>query len=493
MRVTTRFYNTVKMANPTLDALKSIFLKSVSSVKPKELIRKNVKVQDNNLIVNKDIYNVKRPCYLVGFGKAAFDMASEMEEILGNNLKEGVVNVPVGVTKFAKSSRISFIEGAYNNLPDENAERGARLIKSLIEKLEVDDLLLVLISGGGSALLPLPKHPLKLMEKLNITASLAKRGANICELNSVRKRLSVLKGGGLGKLAYPTPVVCLIISDIVDDPITSIASGPTVPNLDDSQVAINVLKKYSLYQELPDHALRILHETDTCKATETFPHVHNYVIGSNKIATNAALSQAVALGYQSFVLSTRVQGEVERISKIYAELARQVASLINSNKGERENWKLFLESFRTELNISEFTFNEIINFNFNSSPGICLIFGGEPTVTVKGKGKGGRNQQLALSFSIEISKLNVHPANISFLSCGTDGMDGPTDAAGAFGTSNLVNDAYTQNVNPTQFLADNDSYGFYTKYRHGEYLIRTGHTGTNVMDIHVLIVSPKAE
>uniref|UniRef100_A0A1Y1KYP8 Glycerate kinase n=1 Tax=Photinus pyralis TaxID=7054 RepID=A0A1Y1KYP8_PHOPY len=493
MRLTVQFFNTIKMSNPTTETLTSIFLKSVSSVNPKHLLRKSVEVQANKLIVCKDIYNLTRPCYLVGMGKAAFDMAREIEEILGDNLREGVVNVPFGAMKCDKSSRIRFVEGAHNNLPDENAERGARLIKGLIEKLEVDDLLLVLISGGGSALLPLPKHPLTLMEKLNITESLAKRGANICELNSVRKRLSVLKGGGLAKLAYPTPVVSLIISDIIDDPISSIASGPTTPNLDESHVAIEVLKKYSLYDELPVHAVRILQETDTCNPTETFPHVRNYIIGNNQIAANAALSHATALGYQSFVLSTRVQGEVGRISEIYAELARQVASLIISNKGECENFKLFLETFKSELGISEFAFNEITNFNFKSCSGICLIFGGEPTVTVKGKGKGGRNQQLALSFSIEINKLNVDSANISFLSCGTDGIDGPTDAAGAFGTSNLVSDAFVQNINPTQFLADNDSYGFYTRYRHGKYLVRTGHTGTNVMDIHILIVSPKAE
>ncbi|KAK4886616.1 hypothetical protein RN001_002887 [Aquatica leii] len=479
--------------------LKAIFRSSVAAVKPKQLIRDSVRVQNNILYINNDCYPIKKPMYVVGFGKAVFDMALETENILGKYIKKGVVNVPEGITASYKckitSSKILFLEGARNNLPDENSEKGAKLIKSLVEKLESDDLLLVLISGGGSALLPLPKQPITLNEKLTISKNLSECGATIQELNCVRKNISLLKGGGLAKLAYPAQVISLILSDIIDDPLEYIASGPTVPNFDTKDDAAKIIKKYLLYEQLPSSIKSILeteNKFDDCKeitSNGSFIHVRNYIIGNNKIAANAALAKATSLGYQTFVLSTRVSGEVDRISKIYAELARQVASLINSGKTGRENLKVFLQSLQAELNISESTITEIINFNFNFSKGICLILAGEPTVVVKGSGKGGRNQELALSFSIEINKFNVKSANVSFLSCGTDGIDGPTDAAGALGTSNLVNNALETDINPTLFLQDNDSYGFYSTYNKGEYLIHTGHTGTNVMDIHLLIVS----
>ncbi|KAF2879432.1 hypothetical protein ILUMI_26741 [Ignelater luminosus] len=491
------------MSDKHLEHLKSIFLKSVTAVQPEDLIKNSVTIENSNLIVNNDIYKVNKPCYVVGFGKAVFGMAITLESILGANLQEGIVTVPAGIfekiLQRPEYSKIRFVEGAVNNLPDENAESGAKQIKDLVEKLQEDDLLIVLISGGGSALLPLPKHPATLSEKLNVIKGLAAGGADIQELNCVRKRLSVLKGGGLAKLAYPANVISLILSDIIGDPLDYIASGPTTPNFDSSNAAVKIIEKYSLYDKLP-HSIRLLLESENQSNDDgsdrtilngQFAHVRNYIIGNNDIAARAALKQATALGYQSFVLSTSVSGEVDRISKIYAELARQVASLINSNKTDRENLKLFLKTFHADLNISESTINEIINLDFNSSAvGVCLIFAGEPTVVVKGNGRGGRNQQLALGFSIEINKFDIKSANISFLSCGTDGIDGPTDAAGAVGSSNLVNNALEENINPTQFLSNNDSYSFYSVFNSGHNLIRTGHTGTNVMDIHLLIVAP---
>ncbi|KAF5274254.1 hypothetical protein FQR65_LT04372 [Abscondita terminalis] len=497
-RLLTNLLKTMPDSTVCLHNLKLIFFNSVAAVNPSSLIRNSVHVKENALYIENDCYPIKKPIHIVGFGKAVFDMGLELENLLGSFLQDGVINVPEGITECSNfkrpCSKFTIIEGARNNLPDENSKKGAEKIKNKVENLETDDLLLVLISGGGSALLPLPKPPITLQEKLSITQNLAKRGATIQELNCVRKNLSLLKGGGLAKFAYPAKVVSLILSDIVDDPLEYIASGPTIPSLDTATDAVRVIKKYSLYEQLPLSIKTVL-ETENkfddfheITSNGSFIHVRNYIIGNNKIAANAALAKATSLGYQTFVLSTRVSGEVDRISKIYAELARQVASLINSTETGRENLKVFLESLRTELNISDSAIHEIINFNF--SKGICFILAGEPTVVVKGCGKGGRNQHLALSFSIEINKFNVESANVSFLSCGTDGIDGPTDAAGALGTSNLVNIALEKDINPTQFLENNDSYGFYSIYNNGEYLIRTGHTGTNVMDIHLLIVSP---
>ncbi|KAJ8976169.1 hypothetical protein NQ317_002057, partial [Molorchus minor] len=218
--------------------LKEIFLKAVESVQPPQLIKNQVKLEGCHLLVKGRTYFLKKPCHVVGFGKAVLGMATELESLLGEQLEGGVVTVPEGIfEKYQRpsGSKIEYIEGAKGNLPDEEAVKGAVKIRNLAQRLQEDDLLIVLISGGGSALLPLPVSPITLEEKVDVIKKLAKSGADIRELNSLRKRISVLKGGGLAELAYPCKIISLVLSDIVGDPLDFIASGPTISDRDSAE------------------------------------------------------------------------------------------------------------------------------------------------------------------------------------------------------------------------------------------------------------------
>nr|CAD7424899.1 unnamed protein product [Timema monikensis] len=340
-------------------------------------------------------------------------MASEVERTLGEHLVKGIVSVPVGILNTLhdkkemlpkQGSVLQFIEGAKNNLPDKSSLGAAIKIKDLVKSLDQNAILLVLISGGGSALLPLPQTPVTLNEKCRVINLLASSGANIMELNCVRKKVSVLKGGGLARLAYPAQVISLILSDVVGDPLDFIASGPTVANTDKVLDALNIINKYSLLNKIPESVISNIKVTstsndDSCNEVNNFDHVQNNIIGNNSIAVNNVAKVAQQNGYSSVILSTRVEGLVLNVAIKYANLANEIC-----------------------LNIS----------------------GGETTVILKGKGKGGRNQELALTFAKALYEMKeTHPHmdefNIFLLSCGTDGIDGPTDAAGAIGHSVELN------------------------------------------------------
>lgn len=482
-----RFHNRFYHSNPhkmSVQILKEMFLKSVEAVHPENLISSQIKVNNGHLLVRDKSYPLRYPCYVVGFGKAVLGMAKQLEVILGNKLERAIVSVPRGIFKNfpfqTQSQKIEFFEGAENNIPDENAWRGAQEIKNLVEKLNENDLLIVLISGGGSALLPLPIPPISLREKQDLIKDLSTKGADIVELNCVRKQISLLKGGGLAKLAYPATVISLILSDIVGDPLDFIASGPTTPNTDNVEDALRVIKKHGSYNTLPQSIKSVLTNNSSSKTNVEFPHVTNYIIGNNKIAAEAALQHALSLGFQSAIISTSITGDVKEISQIYADLARHIIDgILNPLK------KLNAAEIARTMN---FDVADLINFDFRKN--ICLIAAGEPTVVVKGSGKGGRNQQLALELSLKLNKLNIKSADISFLSAGTDGIDGPTDAAGAIGTLDLVNNSLEENIKPEDYLNNNDAYAFYNIYRKGSHLIKIGHTGTNVMDLHILLIKP---
>lgn len=478
-----RFQNYSKAHKMPVQILKEIFLKSVEAVHPKNLISSQIRVNNGHLLVRDKSYPLRNPCYVVGFGKAVLGMATQLEAVLGNKLERAIVTIPRGIFKSFpyQSGKIEFFEGAENNIPDEGALKGAQEIKNLVEKLKENDLLIVLISGGGSALLPLPIAPISLREKQDLIKDLSTKGADIVELNCVRKQISLLKGGGLAKLAYPATVISLILSDIVGDPLDFIASGPTTPNTDNVEDALRVIKKYGLYNALPRSIKTVLADGNSSPETNVeFPHVSNYIIGNNKIAAEAAHQHALSLGFQSAIISTSITGDVKEISQIYADLARHIIdAILNPLK------KLNVAEIARTMN---FDVADLINFDFRKN--ICLIAAGEPTVVVKGSGKGGRNQQLALELSLKLNKLNIKSADISFLSAGTDGIDGPTDAAGAIGTLDLVNNSLEENIKAEDYLNNNDAYAFYNKYRKGSHLIKIGHTGTNVMDLHILLIKP---
>ncbi|XP_017780437.1 PREDICTED: glycerate kinase [Nicrophorus vespilloides] len=428
---------------------KTIFLNAVGAVQPQNFLRNRVKVSSGKLHVDAETFPLNRPCHIVGFGKAVLGMAVEMENILSSNLRSGILSIPAGTQECFKdqpqlllknNSVLRIFEGAKDNIPDLDAMEAAKAIKDLCVGLTKDDLLLVLISGGGSALLPLPKFGLSLDEKQKIIKNLSKGGANIIELNCVRKMLSELKGGGLAQIAYPCRVVTLILSDIVGDPIDSIASGPTVENKD-AHLAMEVINKYNV--DISEIALNILQQPKL--ESFNYNHVANFIIGNNEIACEAAKRSAVNLGYNKVELFSKdIQGDVVDVAKRYLQIA-----------------------------LDEVKKNETV----------CIIGAGEPTVVVKGNGLGGRNQQLALEFSKIACEAGL---DFCFLSCGTDGIDGPTDAAGAVSTTVIGG---LQEID--DFLENNDAYSFFSRYQNGEFLVKTGHTGTNVMDLHILILKPK--
>lgn len=462
--------------------LEAIFSAGVRSVEPRNLIRRSVRLEGDILHVVDRAHRLRKPVHVVGFGKAVLGMAIELESILGTNLERGVVTVPAGIfERFPMpDSKIRFVEGARNNLPDAEAMEGAIQVRNLVEQLADDDLLIVLVSGGGSALLPLPVHPVKLEEKLSIVKKLGERGASIIELNCVRKKLSALKGGGLARLAGRASVLGLILSDIVGDPLDFIASGPTVPNLDADGDAMDVVKKYGLWETSPDSIKETLQAHQSHEKSPQ--NVHNFIVGSNKIAVEAAREHAEELGYHSVVLSTKITGDVADVSKTYCELVKVILG------NDKAKLAQFLRSIK--LQFSDVREEDFTGLDLTRK--LCVISSGEPTVLVKGSGVGGRNQELALRLSLELNGAelpnNGRPEGIFFLSGGTDGMDGPTDAAGAVGTGSLASQARERGMDPKDFVENNDSYSFYSNFDEGKYLLKIGHTGTNVMDLHIIII-----
>lgn len=473
------------MAQSTVRDLLQIFKSCVSAVLPQNLIRQTVKYNPSQkLTIVDSTYDLeKRNVYLAGTGKAVQHMAREIEEILNSKIKHGIVSIPQGSLNQHSNKIVQYLEGASNNLPDKNAVNTSIKIKEMATKLNKDDLLLVLISGGGSALLSLPKRPVTLDEKTSLIKKLTNSGADIKELNTVRKKLSDIKGGQLAIAAQPAKVVSLILSDIVDDPIDLIASGPTVENTDNYLKALSIVKKYNLFDTLPESIRKVLESKEEEKQ---FPknNVYNYIIGSNKLSIKAGIEEVQKLNYHPIELSSSVTGYLKDISQKYAVLTKVYCELLEG--------KTNIDITKSNINSLKIPGLIIDNIQFTDKD-ICLILGGEITVKVTGNGKGGRNQELALQFSKDINDFKnlLDSFEIYFLSAGTDGIDGPTDAAGAIGYLGLIANAKQENIAVEEFILDNDSYNFYRKFQNGRFHVITGHTGTNVMDIHLIMIKRK--
>jgi hydroxypyruvate reductase len=389
--------------------------------------------------------------FVVGAGKAGASMTAALERILGRqNLSGGLVNVKYGHSRPAPK-RIHLQECGHP-LPDQCGLDGAREMEILLRELNARDLVFVLISGGASALLPAPAPPLTLADKQQATDLLLRAGADIFELNAVRKHLSALKGGQLAALAYPATVVSLLLSDVIGDPLNVIGSGPTAPDSSTFEEALRVLAKYELSKRVPAAVFARLEQGAEGRLPETpkpgdaiFSNVTNFVIGSNRLALDAAAQAARSLGYRTLILSSTMQGETREVARVHAEILREIVSLGRPLKRPA-----------------------------------CLLSGGETTVTVRGKGKGGRNQEFALAAAISLRGMS----DVVVLSAGTDGTDGPTDAAGAIADSGTVARAAKLGLSSADHLANNDAYPFFEAL--GD-LVKTGSTGTNVMDLHILL------
>jgi hydroxypyruvate reductase len=377
--------------------------------------------------------------FLVAIGKAAVGMSAAVENVVGSRLTAGIA-----LTKYhhtTRALRVTKIREASHPVPDLAGLRASEEIEQLLRTLNARDLLITAISGGSSALLSAPVAGITLADKQITTDLLLKAGADIFELNAVRKHLSRLKGGQMAALAYPAAVVGLLLSDVIGDAADVIGSGPTAPDQSTFQDARNVLHKYHLTRRVPASVLLRLNsdgEESPKPSNPVFRNVRNVITASNRQALVAAAAKARALGYRPLILSSSIQGEAREVARVHASMLRDAPA--------------------------------------NS----CILSGGETTVTVKGKGKGGRNQEFALALAIDI----VGVPDIAALCAGTDGTDGPTDAAGAFVTGSTIMDI----AEARSYLNANDSYGYLDPLNA---LIKTGPTGTNVMDINILLTARK--
>jgi hydroxypyruvate reductase len=379
-----------------------------------------------------------RNIYVIGAGKASAQMARAIERLLGARITAGEINVKDG--HGAPLRRIQINECGHP-VPDQRGVDGARRIARIASQATADDLIVCLISGGASALLPLPAPPITLAEKQKTTRLLLRSGASIHEMNCVRKHISQIKGGQLARLAYPATLLTLILSDVIGDDLDVIGSGPTVPDRSTLADARAIFDKYGIGNKLPAAAQETPKPGD-----RIFAKTHNVIVGSNALAVDAAEVEARRLGFHTLVLSTFLEGEAREIARVHAAIAKEIRATGRPVK----------------------------------TPA-CVISGGETTVTVRGKGLGGRNQEFALAAALDIAGLQ----NVLILSAGTDGTDGPTDAAGAIADGTTLVRAQALGLNAPAFLANNDSYRFFEAT--GD-LIKTGPTGTNVADIQLVLV-----
>ncbi|XP_069592224.1 glycerate kinase [Ranitomeya imitator] len=483
-----------------------IFRSAVSAVLPPRMLQRALIVRDTAgppvLECGGKQIPLENNLYLVGFGKAVLGMAAAVEQIVGKHLVEGVISVPRGIEEtlrqagkrdmlLSPGSRIRVMEGAADNMPDEAAMKAAGEIQKVAEKLQRGHLLLVLISGGGSALLPAPVPPLTLQDKQAVTKQLALKGATIQELNTVRRGLSQLKGGGLSRAAHPAQVVSLILSDVIGDDLDVIASGPTVCSAYRVEDCLQILSKYGLRGSVPAAVEDVLLSRPRVDPTQDHGRVHNILIGSNLLSLREAEQEAQRSGYVTSLLSTAISGDVRLVSQFYALLAEVLCSYLTAAP-QRPELEETLLAVASSMDIPDLHLSARLQEmkEAGASGGICVLCGGETTVRVQGKGRGGRNQELALRVAAQWhqSVAAMQGCEVVFLSGGTDGQDGPTPAAGAVSYPQLVEQARRNGLDVEAFLTASDSYGFFSDFQNGRRLLVTGLTGTNVMDVQVLLV-----
>jgi len=445
----------MKRIDEVEEELVNIILKVIKDMNAGKLVKDTVKLYGDTIYI-KGRYRIRLDkvggIYVIGFGKASGSMAEAIEDILGENIIDGYVIIPKGTRGRYKTKRIKLLEGTHPLPSIENVE-AARKIRELVDGLDSRDIVFTLISGGGSALFTLPYDDIT-VEDLSITTKLImEAGADINELNAVRKHLSLVKGGGLARLIYPAKVYSLILSDVVGDPLDVIASGPTAPDTSTFEDAYDVLRRYDLTSRVPSRVLRHIEEGLRGLIPETpkpgdkiFRKVRNIIIGNNRMALNKVVKYSSESGYMSRILSSYIEGEAREVGKLLAGIAL-----------------------------------EIYHYNKPFKKPVLLVGGGETTVTVRGKGIGGRNLELVLSASIKIRGYR----DIVIISVASDGKDGVSPAAGAYADGDTYFKAIRDGLKPIEYLENNDSYTF---FRRVGGLIITGPTDTNINDITCIYV-----
>lgn len=448
---------------PTLEDQKnvndafSILQAGMDAVNPCDIIKKSLRLANSTLSISTTAgkrlkYDLKdfNRIIVVGAGKGTALMTKALEDLLGDWIESGHIIVQYGYS--VNLTKITCSEAGHP-IPDFNGLKGTQKILTILEKCNHRDLVFCLISGGGSALMIQPLELISLSELQECTEKLILCGANINEINTVRKHISRIKGGQLAKKAYPAKVITLIISDVIGDPLDVIASGPTVPDKTTFSNADQIIRKYNLRKRMGSSILHVIEKGCQGQIQETpkpcdavFRNMENLIICNNQDMLLACQKRAKRLEYNTKVLTSSLSGDVKDITDYFVSVYREILS-------EKSRIK---------------------------TP-VCILSGGEPTVIVSGKGLGGRNQELALNLALEIKNKPF----IFFLSVGTDGADGPTDAAGAFVTGNSVPKAENGKIYAHNYIINNDSYHYFEKTGG---LIKTGVTGTNVMDVQIMII-----
>lgn len=436
-------------------SLARIVQAALRAADPASAVRRYLYLQGNHLVIEEQVYDLDayRQVYITGAGKAGAPMASAVASILGDRLNGGLLIVKEGhhhLPGVEIPPGVEILEASHP-LPDERGVRATNRLITCLEACQERDLVICLLSGGGSALLTAPVPGISLDDLRRLTALLLECGATIQEINTLRKHLDRVKGGGLARLVWPATLVCLILSDVVGSPLDVIASGPCVPDPTTFADAYRVLETHNLLARTPPSILDFLTRAcrgeipDTPKPGDPiFAGVRNFIIGSNQGAAEAAMNEARQAGFNALLLTTSLVGEASQAGRRLAAVLRQVATT-----GEPVGRPA------------------------------CLIVGGETTVTLHGDGLGGRNQEIALAAVEGLAGLS----EIAFLTLATDGGDGPTDAAGALVTGDTLDRARKLGMAPADYLARNDSYPFFESL--GDLLI-TGPTGTNVNDLAFL-------
>ncbi len=442
-----------------MNDLCSIFFKALERVDPYSMIKDAMKIQGDILTIDsvhgrlhEDLKSY-RSIIVLGMGKASIKMAQAVEEILKERVTQGAVITRVGQAEDLK--RIRVMEAGHP-IPDERSIRGAEVLFELAMKADEKTLIINLVSGGGSALFSLPREGITLTDLQDATRTLLECGAAIQEVNCIRKHISRVKGGQFARIAHPARMINLILSDVVGDRPETIASGITAADDTTYAQALRIAERYRIRDRLPASVIALLESGKKGSIPETpklgdpvFERVTNIILGNNTQACRTARDYGETLGYHAYFITSSLTGEAREVAKFFSALAKDMLR-----------------------NASDF-----------SKPAL-IVAGGETTVTVRGKGRGGRNQEMALSFLIDFLE-NKGMEGVCFLSAGTDGNDGPTDATGAIVTPEVYKAAVESGMDAGQYLAENDSYGF---FKQAGGLFITGPTNTNVCDIQLLSV-----
>ncbi len=432
--------------------LQMLFDKGVAAVKTDQAVYRNLNLEDDYLHIGDshiDLGLFER-IHIVGGGKGAAPMAIALENMLGDRISGGDI-----VVKTGHAQELSYVRcwEASHPVPDMHGVEATHAIIRRLENCTQKDLVICCITGGSSALMIAPVAPLDLSHKQKISETLLGCGATIHEINTIRKHTSAVKGGRLAEIALPSTVISLIVSDVIGDDLSVIGSGPTVLDSSTFSDCLRIIESYDIAKQLPDDVMQHLAEgslgrrSETPKSAQSLSHVSNHLIATNKLAIEATCLAAAELDFDVEILSSAIEGEARDVAKILADQA----------KAKR------LDSLLKPL---------------------LLVAGGETTVHINGKGKGGRNQELALAMAIELSGTE----GIYVLCAGTDGSDGPTDAAGAFACGKTVQHGNTVGLSAISYLQDNDSYHFFKAI---DSLSITGPTLTNVMDMTLILIEPR--